>query len=257
MFPFQGKKAIVLGGTSGIGLATCKKLVRQGAHVIAYGRSTEKCKAAVASIHEAETTATAQGGGGGTSGTFAAHSLDVLDREKLEAAFHDNSGFDYLVAAATGGGRALGPFLEMDMDGFAGSFRKLWGYANAVRYGAPYMKEGGSIVLVSGSPARKCKPGYVALSCVGAAVENLVRALSKELAPRAIRINAVSPGITDTPMFDSKGDGKAAFLTQATATNPLARPGTADEVAEGIIFCLSNTYVTGTVIDVDGGAVVP
>ena len=243
---FQGKKALVLGGTSGIGLAICKQLVQQGAHVIAYSRSTDKCQAAVQQIN-AEAL----------PGICEAHPLDILECDKLQEAFQAHTGFDYLVAAATGGGRALGPFLEMDMDGFQGSFRKLWGYANAVRYGAPHINPGGSVVLISGSPARKCKPGYVALSCVGGAVENLVRALSKELGARQIRINAVSPGMIDTPMFDGKGPGKAAFLANATADNPLPRPGTADEVAEGVIFCLSNTFVTGTVIDVDGGAVVP
>ena len=165
------------------------------------------------------------------------------------------------MAAATGGSRALGPFLEMDPDGFQHSFAKLWGYANAVRFGAPRMNHtgGASIVLVSGSPARKCRPGYVALSCVGAAVENLVRALATELSDKNmnIRINGVSPGLIDTPMFDGKGDGRAEFLAQATASNPIPRPGTADEVASGILFALTNNFVTGTIIDVDGGAAVP
>jgi len=192
-------------------------------------------------------------------GSFVAHPLDILDRNKLEEAFKANEGFHYLVAAATGGSRAMGNFLEMDMDGFQGSFAKLWGYANAVRYGAHHLnKDGGSaVVLVSGCPARKMKPGYVSLGCVGAAVENLVRYLSQELASHKIRINAVSPGMIDTPLFDGKGDGKAEFLAKATANNPIPRPGSADEVASGILFALENNFVTGTVIDVDGGATVP
>lgn len=247
-FRFQGKKAIVLGGTSGIGLATCRQLVREGAHVVAYSRSPDKCQAAIQEINEAD-----------YPGSFTAHSLDVLDPDKLQAAFQAHDGFDYLVAAATGGSRAIGPFLDMDMAGFQGSFAKLWGYSNAVRYGAHHMnKDGsGSIVLLSGSPARKAKPGYVALSCVGGAIENLVRCLAKELQSHKLRINAVSPGMIDTPLFDGKGDDKAEFLAKATANNPVPRPGTADEVASGILFALENTFVTGTVIDVDGGAAVP
>lgn len=246
---FQGKKAIVLGGTSGIGLATCHQLVQEGAAVVAYSRSPEKCQAAVRHVQSANSSP--------MSGTFEAHALDILDREKLQEAFRANDGFDYLVASATGGSRAMGPFLDMDMDGFQASFGKLWGYANAIRFGYPHMNEGGSIVLLSGSPARKCKPGYVALSCVGGAVENLVRALAPELRDRKIRINGVSPGLIDTPMFDGKGDGKAAFLAKTTANNPIPRAGTADEVADGVLFCLANDFVTGTVLDVDGGAVVP
>ena len=238
----------MLGGTSGIGLATCRQLVQEGANVVAYGRSPEKCQQAIREVNAAD-----------LPGSFAAHSLDILDRVKLEEAFQSHDKFDYLVAAATGGSRAVGNFLEMDMDGFQGSFAKLWGYANAVRYGAHHMNKGGggAIVLVSGSPARKVKPGYIALSCVGGAVENLVRCLSVELSSHNIRINAVSPGMIDTPMFDGKGDGKEEFLAKATANNPIPRPGSADEVASGILFALENTFVTGTVIDVDGGAAVP
>ena len=71
--------------------------------------------------------------------------------------------------------------MKMDMDGFAGSFDKLWGYANVIRYGAEHMSENGSIVLVSGTPARKPRPGQVALSAVGGSVEALVRAVLQKL----------------------------------------------------------------------------
>jgi hypothetical protein len=81
-----------------------------------------------------------------------------------------------LVTAATGGKRAFGPFLEMDIDGYKGSFDKLWGYANVVRYGAKHVKDGGSITLVSGAPARNCQPGQIALSSVGNAIEAMMRA---------------------------------------------------------------------------------
>ena len=168
MNKFQGKKAIVLGGTSGIGLAATEMLRDGGAEVIAGGR--RECE-----IDGVETAR-----------------IDVLDRDGLQALFEKHQGFDYLVNAATGGPRAIGPFLEMDLDGFQGSFRKLWGYVNAVHIGAPHLADDGCIVLVSGSPARKCQPGMSAISTVGNAVEGFVRAVAPELAPR--RINVVSPG---------------------------------------------------------------
>lgn len=139
----------------------------------------------------------------------------------------------------------------MDMDGYQASFDKLWGYTNVVRLGTEYMSETGTIVLVSGAPARKCKPGQIALSSVGAAVEAFVRGLAPEIAPR--RINVLSPGSIDTPMFPAKGDERTALYQQMTAGNLIPRAGTAEEAAKGIMFLIENDFVTGTTIDVDGG----
>ena len=233
-----GRRAIVLGGTSGIGLAVVERLLAAGAEVTAGGRS----EANVASASTAAPGARFQ-------------TIDVLDRDALERCFADSAPFDVLVNAATGGERATGPFLEMDLDGFQGSFRKLWGYVNSVRIGAPHMTEDGSIVLISGSPARKCQPGMSAISTVGNAVEGFVRAIAPELAPR--RINVVSPGIIDTPMFPVEGDARDQFLSNATARNVIKRAGSPDEVAQGVMFLLENDFVTGTTIDVDGGALLP
>ena len=137
------------------------------------------------------------------------------------------------------------------MDGYRASFDKLWGYANMVRYGAEYLSKNGSIVLVSGTPARKCKPGQVSLSSVGSSVEALVRAVAPELAPR--RINVVAPGVIDTPMVAIEGVERTAYYGKATADNLIPRAGTAEEVAQGVVFMAQNDFVTGTTIDVDGG----
>jgi NAD(P)-dependent dehydrogenase (short-subunit alcohol dehydrogenase family) len=248
---FAGKKALVFGGTSGIGLAAARMLIAGGATVISFGRSAEK----IATTERTFTDDAAARAPGVVGGSGSAAAVDILDRDALQAVFSEHEGFDYLVCCATGGSRAIGPFMDMDMDGFAGSFAKLWGYANATRFGVGHMAPDGAVVLVSGSPARKCGAGQVALSCVGGAVENLVRALAVEIAPR--RINGVSPGLIDTPMFDAQGDNKAKFFATATAKNPVPRAGLPEEVAGGILFALENTFVTGTVIDVDGGAAIP
>ena len=92
---------------------------------------------------------------------------DVQDREALRALFAASAPFDILVNAATGGPQAMGPFLQMDLDGYRGSFAKLWGYANSVRLAVEHMDERGTMVLVSGTPARRAKPGQVALAFVG------------------------------------------------------------------------------------------
>ncbi|MEQ8859918.1 MAG: SDR family oxidoreductase [Pseudomonadales bacterium] len=238
----DGRKALVLGGTSGIGLAAARALLERGADVVAMGRNAERLDQAARALGE-------------LGGSSAVRAIDVLDRDALSAAFAELAPFDILVNAATGGERAVGPFLDMDLDGFQGSFRKLWGYVNSVRLGAAHMTDDGCIVLVSGSPARKCQPGMSAISTVGNAVEGFVRAIAPELVPR--RINVVAPGVIDTPMFGASGDDRARFLEQATARNLIKRAGTPDEVASAILFAVENDFVTGTTLDVDGGALLP
>ena len=235
----QGKRAIVLGGTSGIGLAATRQLEAAGATVIAGSRSQSN-------IDQAEAA---------TGDNVSFRMIDVLDRDALTALFEEQQGFDILVNAATGGERASGPFLQMDLDGFQGSFRKLWGYTNSVRLGTAQMAPEGAITLVSGYPARKANPGSSAISTVGNAVEGFVRAIAPEIAPR--RINVVAPGLIDTPMFAVQGEAREQFLANATRNILIKRAGTADEVASAIMLTLQNDYMTGATIDVDGGALLP
>jgi NAD(P)-dependent dehydrogenase (short-subunit alcohol dehydrogenase family) len=226
-----GKKALIFGGTSGIGLASAKKLAALGAKVICISRKPEKA-------------------GDGLEG-ISLQKCDVHDRETLSLLFQEHALFDILVSAATGGTRTLGPFLEMDMDGYRASFDKLWGYVNVVRYGAQHMSEEGAIVLVSGAPSRRPKAGQISLASVGAAVEVMVRTVAPEIAPR--RINVVSPGVIDTPMVTLKGKERAALFKERTSGHTIPRAGTAEEVAQAILFAIQNDFVTGTTIDVEGG----
>ena len=106
-------------------------------------------------------------------------------------------------------------------------------------------------MLVSGSPARKCRPGQIAISSVGGAVEAFARGIAPEIAPK--RINIVSPGIIDTPMSPLQGNERDEFYKNATQNNLIPRAGTSEEVAQGIIFAIENDFITGTTIDVDGG----
>lgn len=227
----SGKKALVFGGTSGIGLATSKQLAALGAQVFAISRNPEKA--------------------GDIPDGIALRQCDVLDRDALAELFVSLGPFDILVSAATGGTRSRGTFLEMDVDGFQASFAKLWGYANVLQLGTPHLSATGTIVLVSGTPARKPNPGQVAISCVGGAVEALVRAVAPEIAPR--RLNVVAPGTIDTPMSSLTGTERVEAYRKQTAKNLIPRAGTADEVAQGILFVIQNDFVTGTTVDVDGG----
>ena len=226
-----GKKAIVFGGTSGIGLATSRQLAALGAEVLAVSRNPDRAGAVEAGISLA--------------------ACDVTDGDAVAALTEAHGPYDILVSAATGGERSMGPFLDMDMDGYKGSFDKLWGYANVVRYGTHHLAGDGTIVLVSGAPARRGKPGQVSLATVGAAVETLVRSVAPEIAPR--RINVVSPGSIDTPINPMQGPERDEAYRKSTASHLIPRAGTADEVASAILFVIQNDFVTGTTVDVDGG----
>lgn len=234
-----GKRALVLGGTAGIGLAAAQNLVEGGATVFAASRTASKRPRAAEALRDGAEL----------------RDIDVRDREALTALFRELAPLDILVCAATGGERAVGPFAEMDLDGFQASFDKLWGYTNAVRLGLEYLSEDASIVLVSGSPARKCNPGMSAISSVGNAVEGFVRAIAPEITPR--RINVVAPGAILTEMFGTDLDKSAEMLAGATRNNIIPRPGSPAEVAQAIVFLIQNDFVTGTTVDVDGGALLP
>ena len=232
MTNFTNKKAIVFGGTSGIGLEIAKLLHQAGAEVVTVSR-----RGAISDENDAMQNEIA----------------DVQDRNALTKLFEKHTGFDFLVNAATGGSRAIGPFLEMDLDGFQGSFSKLWGYVNTVRLGAAHMAKDGAIVLVSGYPARKPRPGALAIGTVGNAVEGFVKLAAAEIRP--LRINAVCPGLIDTPMFAMKGEEREKHFSTTTRDHLIPRVGKPEEVAAGAIFLLENQFVTGTIVDVDGGAI--
>ncbi len=228
----KGRKALVFGGTSGIGLSTVELLVAAGANVVSISRNPDKAAAS-------------------TPDGVRLVACDVTNEAEVEALCQAEAPFDILVSAATGGDRAIGPFLSMDMKGFQGSFDKLWGYANVVRHGTQHLPNDGTVVLVSGAPARRCKPGQVSLSAVGGSVEALARALAPEIAPK--RINVVSPGTIDTPMVPAQGAERDEIYAKMTGNNLLPRAGLPGEVAEALMFVIQNDFVTGTTVDVDGG----
>ena len=238
MKKLDNQNVVIIGGTSGIGLATAVLAQEAGANVWAASRSEQKvaaCSKANAGIQFIQ--------------------VDTHDTDGLKSLFESVGAVDHIVGAATGANRTMAPFMEQTDEQFREAFNKFWGYTQVARQGVPFMSENGSLTFISGTPARKCNPGMSSVSCTGSAVEGLTRALALELAPK--RVNAVAPGIIDTAMFDRFGDDKAAVFDNMSKNILLGRVGQANEVAEAILLLMSNPYITGTTIDVDGGALLP
>ncbi|WP_424134710.1 SDR family oxidoreductase [Roseomonas chloroacetimidivorans] len=223
---------VVIGGSSGIGLATAQMAAGQGARVVIVGRDAAKLDSAVAAI------------GPAARGT----ALDAGNRDTMAAFFQRLGPFQHLVLAASGG-RGAGPFAKLDADGLRAGFEaKFWAQWNAAQLALPTLEAGGSITFVTAASSRLANPGTSGLAAVNGAIERMVPTLARELAP--LRVNAVSPGVIETPWWADKPAG--LFQEQARKA-PLARPGQPEEVADAVLFLIRNAFVTGIVLDVDGG----
>ncbi len=231
----KNKKVVIIGGSSGIGLESAKQLVAQGAEVIIASRSEEKLRIAKEQLGVRATTFT----------------LDTTQEQQVQSFFEKIGQFDHLVisAAETSGGS----FLQTDTAQARQLFEnKFWGQYYAAKYGASKISPNGSITLFSGVVAYKSMVGSAMLGAVNAAVSNLGQTLALELAP--IRVNIVSPGIIDTPSR-SKMPEETRNNFYATVENklPVKRIGRAEDVAQSVLYLLQNSFVTGTVLHVEGG----
>lgn len=227
-----GRRVVVIGGTKGIGLAAAEAAVGEGAEVVVASRDGARVAGAVEQL------------GAQASGA----SLDIADAPAVARFFKQLGPFDHLVTTAAHVLRK--PLMEADLAEARASFdSKFWGQVNAVRSGAPLIRPGGSIVLVSGISSRRGIGAMAFPAAINGAVEALARSLAVSLAP--IRVNAVSPGYIDTPGHG--GPERAATLARVAAAIPAGRPGRPEEVAQAILYLLTNPFSTGTVLDIDGG----
>jgi NAD(P)-dependent dehydrogenase (short-subunit alcohol dehydrogenase family) len=231
------KRLLVIGGSSGIGLATAQQATAAGAQTIVAGRNEAKLKAAVSSIN----------------GDVTAYPVDLTDDASVKSLFDRVGTFDYLVI--TGPAPNFGHFLELDTEQVHQEFEgKFWGQYRAVKYAAPHLNKEGAIVLMSGAYSARPVPGATSLAAVQAGIEGLARGLAIDLAP--IRVNVISPGLTDTPIihdFFSDETARQALYDEQTRVLPARRIGTSDDIAESILYLLTNRYTTGSTIFPDGG----
>jgi NAD(P)-dependent dehydrogenase (short-subunit alcohol dehydrogenase family) len=225
-------RVVVMGGTSGIGLATAERLAADGAEVIVTGRDPEKLAAVKDRV-------------------AAAEQVDGTSEEELAAFFGRTGEFDHLVLAFSPGSTGIGPIREAGPAAVRAAFDgKLFGYLAAIRHA----RVTGSITLISAASARAALPGTVALAAVNGAIERIVPPLAAELAP--VRVNAVSPGVIDTPWWSFlPDDERRNQFDAAVAGIPARRIGQPDDVARAVSYVIGATYVTGTILPVDGGFV--
>jgi NAD(P)-dependent dehydrogenase (short-subunit alcohol dehydrogenase family) len=234
----QGQRIVVIGGTAGIGLAVAEAAAREGAAVVVASRRRESVDSALKQLPE------------GAEG----HVLDATDEAAVAAFFERIGGYDHLVFTA-GESLLLESLAESDLSR-ARRFldTRLWGAYTAVKYGAPSIREGGSVVLTTGTAGRRPLPGTTVAASLCGAMESLTRALALELAP--LRVNAVAPGIVRTDLWrDLPEADRNALFKSAADSLPVARIGEPTDVAEAYLYLMRGAYTTGSVVVVDGGAV--
>lgn len=223
-------RALIMGGTSGIGLATALQLTGAGVDVIVTGRDRSKLAR--------------------LDGRFAmAERLDGTDRDAVMKFFERLGSFEHLILAFSPGAVGVGPVRETSPEDFETAFTdKLFAYIHAIRHAQ--VTE--SITMISAASARAAIPGSVTLAAVNGAIERIVSPLAAELAP--VRVNAVSPGIVDTPWWSFLTDEqRQAHFEAAAESVPAGRIGTPADVADAIGYLVHASLITGIILPVDGG----
>jgi NAD(P)-dependent dehydrogenase (short-subunit alcohol dehydrogenase family) len=241
------KIALVTGGTSGLGLATARRFMAEGARVVVTGRRQGELDAAVKELGV---------GAMGVPGDVSS----LADLDRLYAAIREKYGrLDVLFANAGGGAFVpLGEITEAHFDKYFGINVK--GTLFTVQKALPLMNAGGAIVLNGSMVSVKGMPGFTVYAATKAALRSFARTWAVDLKGRNIRVNVISPGTVVTPAYKSElgmtDDQIREFVSQAAAATPLGRAGTPDEIAKAVVFLASDdsSYMTGTDLFVEGGA---
>ena len=240
---FDGKRVVITGGTSGIGLATAKLLLREGARVLITGRTKATLDAVGAELGS-NTIAV-------ESDAASLSSIDALaNRVKSEFGTFDllfvNAGVTRFAPFESMTEQAYDEVLSINAKGPYFTVQKL----------APLISEGGAVVVTTSVVNEMGYPMISAYSASKAALRSMVRSLARELLPRGIRVNAVSPGPIETGILDKTLPPEAAGQTKQAMTeeNPMRRFGRPEEVATAVVFLgFDATYTTGAELAVDGG----
>ncbi|MGA2567442.1 MAG: SDR family oxidoreductase [Pseudolabrys sp.] len=228
----KGKRVVVVGGSAGMGLEVAKQAAAAGAEVIIASRTKERLAQAKAVLPNTRTEV-----------------LDATDEDAVRSVFDRLGDIDHIVISAAVVNRK--PFFEVTLQEAHQAFEgKFWVHFNVARHGCKKIRPGGCITMFSGISSRRGFPSLVVQSAINGAVEALCRSLALTLAP--IRVNAVCPGFVATPSHDTSPNRKEV-LARVAGMLPLKRVGRPEEIAQAVLFLMTNEFTTGAVLDVDGG----
>jgi len=235
---FENKRVVIVGGSSGIGLAIAEEVALQGAEVVIVSSNAARVQEAIKSI----------------GGEARGEAVDVSDEKAVEIFFTNLGAFDHLVFTA-GDSLQLHELAETDLKQARRAFElRYWSALATVKYGSRQIRKGGSIVLTTGVAGRRPHSGWVIAASVCGTIEALTRALAIELAP--IRVNAVSPGIVRTNLWQNMSSADREQLFERVGKRlPVGRVGEAHDIAQAYLFLMKEGFSTGQIVVVDGGTV--
>lgn len=232
-----GKKIVVLGGTSGIGLATSLLAAEDGALVVVVSSTQKKVDEALSALPEGSTGFTA----------------DLGDEKQTELLLKKIGEFDHLIFTA-GDNLSFKELSELNIEEAKKSINlRFWGAIMAAKYARPKIRKEGSIILTTGALGRKPREGTVVIAAMASAIEGLTRALAIELAP--IRVNAVCVGTVRTNLFENMSQTDREELYNRIGSKLLTgRVGCANEIAEAYLYLMRASFTTGQIVVADGGS---
>ena len=230
----KDQAVLVIGRGSGLARAIVLAAQDAGAQVVAAGRDRDALTAAYADEPGVITEV-----------------VDLTDEASIAALGGRLGAVDHVVSTASA--RARGRIADLDRDAIRLSFdTKVIGPLMLAKHLAPRISQAGSFTLFSGVAAAKIAVGTLGVAITNAAADTLARSLALELAP--IRVNAISPGVIDTGAWDALGErAKAAYFAGISARNPARRIGTPADIAQGVLFAMTSTFLTGQTLHIDGG----